>query len=165
MDILLFVDHFLPQIVSGYADGQLPFHSLVDFDLWRRIFPEGNAEKQFHWYQVSLTCNPLQDGSLLLTFILPEPTASNEPKFAAIRLKPAANDKRRCIYYTLRKPASVFDQWDIYQLPFDSSDATPDEPGHSCRDRLPEPAFCRKIQDTDSLRNFVFSVQQEPFFE
>ena len=153
MTITEFTDTFLPHLTSLYVEGSLPLHGLVDVDLWRQVFPEQGAagSKQFHWYEVGLTCNPLQDQTLLLTYTLPQPIVKGHPKFVAIRIDPQARDARRAVIYTLRKPASIYDQWDIYYLPF---------PNQNSRQ---EQKFRIKIEGTDSLRNFVFSVQQISF--
>jgi len=153
MEILDFTNIFLPNIVSLYVDEQLPLHSLVDIDTWRRVFPEdpNGSPSQIHWYQISLTCNQLQDRTILFSFILPEPTRKGDPKFVAIRLKPEAGGTYRAVYYQLCKPGSIYDQWDIYYLPLPEGK------------QKKEMKFKCKIQGTDSLRNFVYSVQQLPF--
>ena len=42
MNISEFTNIFLPQLLSQYIDGDLPFHALVDTDLWKQVFPETN---------------------------------------------------------------------------------------------------------------------------
>lgn len=155
MDISQFSNIFLPHLVALYVDGQLPLHGLVDLDTWKRVFiekPTGTIN-QIHWYEISLTCNPLKDHSLLFTFILPEPRQKGQTKFAAIRLMPEAKGEIRATYYTLCKPANILDDWDIFYLPLSIS-----QPKRELK-------FCRKIEGTDSLRNFVLTVQQTPFFD
>lgn len=163
MDILSFTDDFLPRLVARYVDGKLPLHAMLDIDLWRQLFPDDGQAEQFHWYQISITSNPLQDGTLLLTFILPEPTTARAPKFAAIRIPADHVTSRSAILYILRKPASIFDQWDIYQTAFTPIQEDEAEQGTKAEARRYEARFCCKIQDTDSLRNFVFTVQQNPY--
>lgn len=155
MTISEYTDTFLPQIASLYVEGAMPLHALVDLDLWRQVFPDSapTSAQQFHWYEVSLTCNPLQDGTLLLSYTLPEPLAKGEAKYAAIRINPCARDARRAVVYTLRKPASIYDEWDIHYLPL------PNQQGKL------DVKFRCKIEGTDSLRNFVFAVQQIPFLD
>lgn len=155
MNIQEFSDIFLPHLVILYVDGQLPLHGLVDIDTWRRVFPEtedGPAD-QIHWYQITITCNHLQDGSLLFSFILPQPQQRGQAKFAAIRLKPQAAGETCATYYTLCKPVSIDDDWDIFYL------ALP------VGRQKKELKFCRKVEGTDSLRNFVLTVQQTPFYD
>ena len=155
MEVLDFTNIFLPNIISLYVDGQLPLHSLVDIDTWSRVFPEqpDGPATQIHWKQVALTCNKLRDSTLLFTLILPQPLQKGEPKFLAIRLNPASDQPRRAVLYELCRPASIYDNWDILYLP------------------LPEGAdkkalkFKCKVDGTDSLRNFVYTVQQLPFID
>jgi len=155
MTIREFTHIFLPHLVSLYVDGELPLHGLVDIDTWRRVFPERNdgPADQILWYQISLTCNHLQDGSLLFSFILPQPQVKGQAKFAAIRLKPQAPGEACATYYTLCMPVSIDDDWDIFYL------ALP------VGRQKKELKFYRKIEGTDSLRNFVLTVQQMPFYD
>lgn len=148
-----FTNIFLPHLIQEYVDGNLPLHALVDLDTWKKVFPEDySPEKtQFHWYQVSFTCNQLKDGSILLTYILPLPELARQPHFAAIRLNLNNRSDNHVVYYVLRKPQNVDDQWDIHYLPF------PENKGKL------ELKFRRKIEGTNSVRNFVYSVQQIPF--
>ncbi len=148
-----FTDILLPHLIQLYTDGQLPLHALVDIDLWQQIFPERRplASGHFHWYEVSLTCNPLQDQTLLLSFILPQPLVYGDPKFASIRIDPQSSDSRRSALYTLHKPASIFDNWSIRCLHFTAD-----------TEQTQQPSVIQMI-GTDSLRNFVLAVQQIPF--
>lgn len=148
-----FTNDFLPHLTHSYVEGQLPLHALVDIDLWQHVFPDRSdaTREQFHWYQVGLTCNPLKDQSLLLTFTLPEPINPSEARFIAIRLMPQEKTERRAVIYTLRKPKSIFDQWNIHYLPIPNK-----------QDSMEQKFRC-KIDGTDSLRNFVLTVQQIPF--
>lgn len=161
MTTIEFTDIFLPHLVRLYVNEEFPLHALVDTDLWRRVFPETAqvgepqqaADPQFHWYEVRIACHPLQDQTLLLTYTLPEPAQKGEPKFVAIRLNTQTRDARRAVLYTLRKPASIFDQWDIHYLPL------PNQQNRT------EQKFRCKIEGTDSLRNFVLSVQHIDFLD
>lgn len=148
-----FTDILLPRLVQLYTDGQMPLHALVDIDLWQRIFPEQRptASGHFHWYEIGLTCNQLKDQTLLLSFILPQPLSFDEPKFAAIRIAPQSSEPLHAVLYTLRKPASIFDNWSIRSLSFTAPTAS-----------LQQSSSTEMI-GTDSLRNFVLSVQQIPF--
>lgn len=150
-----FTNIFLPHLIQEYVDGKLPLHALVDLDTWKKVFPvDFSLERtQFHWYQVSFTCNRLQDGTILLTYILPQPEQPKHPYFAAIRLNLNIRSDKHVVYYVLRKPQNVDDQWDIYYIPF------PENKGKL------ELKFRRKIEDASSLRNFIYSVQQLSFHD
>lgn len=151
MNISEFTNIFLPHLLSQYIDGDLPFHALVDTDLWKQVFPETNkpGEKPgILWYQIQLNSFALQDGTLLLTFSLPEPNQANLPKFAGIRLKRETNE---AVYYVLYKPKFYDDQWDIHYLPLPQG-----------KEKMKLEFKC-KIDGTSSLRNFVFTVQQLKF--
>ncbi len=144
---------FLPHLVSEYVKGTLPLHALVDFDTWKKVFPDkiSKQAKQFHWYQLEFTCNALKDHTLLFSFILPQPKGYGEVKYAAIRLNPEEHAERRAVYYILSKPRNYDDNWDIYYLPLPLG-----------AEKL-ELKFKQKISGTDSLRNFVYDVQQIAF--
>lgn len=152
MNIIDFTHIFLPQLAADYVEGRIPLHGLVDIDTWRQVFPDSVTPRsdQFHWYQIQLTCNKLQDGTLLFSFVLPHPNKSGEPKFAAFRFS-LESHRREVAYYLLQRPAKVDDAWDIHHvhLSADSSSI--------------ETQFLTKISGTDSLRNFVYSVQQTAF--
>lgn len=154
MELLHFTDIFIPRLVSLYVDGELPIHALVDFDTWKKVYPEGLSSgdiNTFHWYQFSLTCNQLKDGTLLFTFILPTAMRHGDPQFAAIRLDPQDKIERKAVYYVMRRPSNIDDQWDIFWIPFPKAN-----------DKM-ELKFCKKVEDTNSLRNFVYAVQQTEF--
>jgi len=155
MNISEFTNIFLPHLTSLYVDGLLPLHGLIDIDTWRRVFPDKDVRacNNIKWYQVKITCNPLQDGSMLFTFILPQPSQKGQAKYAAIRLKQQGPGETCATYYTLCKPASIDDDWDLFYL------ALP------VGRQKKEMKFCRKIEGTDSLRNFVLTVQQTPFYD
>lgn len=152
MTISQFTQTFLPQLVRSYADGQLPFHALVDIDLWRRLFPDqqdvAESDDRFFWYQIRLNSFELKDRTLLLTYTLPTPMRKGLPKLAGIRLN---RSTRQAHYYLLTKPQSVDDAWDIHWLPLPKA-----------ADRM-KPEFRCKIDGTDSLRNFVLTVQHLDF--
>jgi len=153
MDLNDFSKIFLPNLVSEYVKGTLPLHALVDLDTWKKVFPDKGYKqsKQFPWYQVEFTCNALKDRTILLSFILPQPKKYGEAKYAAIRLNPEEHAQRRAVYYILTKPQNYDDQWDIHYLPLPLG-----------ADKM-ELKFKQKITGTDSLRNFVYDVQQIPF--
>jgi len=154
MTISEFTDTFLPHLVLGYVRHELPLHALFDFDTWKKVFPDQQrAGKQFPWYQIKFTCNRLQDGTILLSFILPTPTQVGHPQFAAIRLNLTDDKDLRAIYYVLRKPSRYDESWLIFHLPItaDTKRLTLD--------------FKREIDGTNSLRNLVLTVQQIPYFQ
>jgi len=153
MDIHQFSKIFLPQLVLEYVKGTLPFHALVDIDTWKKVFPNKVRRHpyQIQWSQLVLTCNPLKDRTILLSFILPQPLKYGDVKFAAIRLNPEEHTLRRAVYYVLTKPQSYDDNWDISYLPLPQGE-----------DKM-ELKFIQKITGTDSLRNFVYDVQQIDF--
>ena len=151
MNISDFTHIFLPNLVKEYCDGELPLHGLIDVELWKQIFPDTANPRElghFFWYQIRLNSFGLQDQTLLLTFTLPTPLSKGQPKFAGIRLD---RNTREAHYYLLTKPQSVEDQWDIFWLPL---------PKGSQKMKL---EFCRKIDGTDSLRNFVLTAQHIAF--
>jgi hypothetical protein len=153
MDLNDFSKIFLPNLVSEYVKGNLPLHALVDLDTWKKVFPDKGFKqtKQFPWYQVEFTCNPLKDRTILFSFSLPQPKKYGEAKYAIIRLKPEEHAQRRAVYYILTKPQNYDDHWDIHYLPLPLG-----------ADKM-ELKFKQKITGTDSLRNFVLDVQQIPF--
>ncbi len=151
MNISEFTDIFLPHLLSHYIDGELPFHSLVDVDIWKQVFPEEkDVRDSSHilWYQIQFNSFELKDGTLLLTYTLPEPSQVNKAKFAGIRLNRATNE---AVYYVLYKPKYYDDQWDIWYLPLPQG-----------KQKMKMEFKC-KIDGTSSLRNFVFTVQQLKF--
>ena len=151
MNIHDFTHTFLPQLLRDYTQEKAELHALVDFELWKRIMPDTPGEQadgHFLWYQIRLNAFELQDQTLLLTYTLPVPISKGQPKFVGIRLDRA---QRQAHYYLLLKPQDVEDLWDIHWMPF---------PKASEKMKL---EFMRKIDGTDSLRNFVLTVQQKPF--
>lgn len=150
MKISDFTNIFLPLLAKEYATSHMELHSLVDLELWKQIFPDSinSQEGDFRWYQIRLNCFEMKDHTLLLTYTLPTPITRGEPKFAGIRLN---RQTREVHYYVLTKPQSVDDPWDILWAPF---------PKASEKMKL---EFKCKIDGTDSLRNFVLSVQQQEF--
>lgn len=151
MTIRDFTHTFLPQLVLEYSQGTLDLHALVDVDLWKRIFPDqtdNSSDERFFWYQVRLNSFELKDSTLLLTYTLPTPMFKDQAKFCGIRVN---RQTRQAHYYLLTKPQSIEDQWDILWMPF---------PKASEKKKL---EFLCKIDGTDSLRNFVLTVQHQDF--
>ena len=153
MDTTEFSKIFIPNIVFEYLRGTLPPHALVDIDAWEKVYPDQKHKRgnQIHWHLVEFTCNALQDRTLLLTFILPQPKKYGEVKYVAIRLKPEEHDEKRAVIYILTKPQEPDDKWDISYLPLPLG-----------ADKM-EFKFKQKISGADDLRNFVFDVQQIDF--
>ena len=148
-----FTKVFLPKIAAEYAKGTLPFHGLVDFDTWKKVFPDDvlTEKNQIQWYKVAFTCNPLPDGTLLLSFILPRPGNYGEIEYAAIRLNPQEHVIRRAVYYVLSRPQRDEDGWDILYLPLSQDSESF------------ELKFKQKVRGSDNLCNFVYDVQQIDF--
>lgn len=141
-----FTQIFLPQLASEYRDGTLPFHALVDVDLWRQVFPDFNAKPgQVQWYTVKLNAFQLNDEgeNLLLTFTLPERREEKEAKFIGMRINNMAHTLR---FYLLRRPSVVDEPWEIFQYNFD----------------LKKEIFVRKMDSTDSLREFKNNIERLP---
>ena len=158
MTVSDFTDKFIPELAALYAEGELPLHALVDFDLWKQMFRQpgyNDGADLLNWYQVSFTCNPLQDGTVMLSFVLPEPLFRQQAKFAAIRLKlrdANADAMHHVVYYTLRKPDHTYDQWDVSYLSLPAG-----------RQKKMQQEFLCKLDGPDTLRNFVYTVQRHDF--
>lgn len=146
-----FTDEFLPTLANLYRmqEANFDFHSLVDLDLWQRVFPSklGVAD-QIQWYAIKRNAFVLDDtvGSLLITYSLPEPQHANDAKFAAMRID---RDTHKLQYYTLRRPAYIDDPWDINQYSFEKK----------------KEIFAQKLQATDSLREFKCAISRLPISE
>lgn len=152
MNITEFTQTFLPHLLRDYVSRQAELHSLVDVELWKMVFPDRpdltRLDGSFLWYQIRLNGFELKDHTLLLTYTLPTPLAKGQPKFAAIRID---RSLRQAHYYLLLKPQRIDDQWDIFWIPF---------PKAAEKMKL---EFLCKIDGTDSLRNFVLTVQHQGF--
>ena len=153
MDTNQFTNIFLPRLVFEYVRGTMPLHALVDLDLWRKVFPyKGNKRNpQLNLNLVEFCCQALPDRTLLFTFVLPQPKKPEDAKFAVIRLKPEEHTVRRAVYYTLSKPQSDEDPWDICHLPL---------PLGANKMEL---KFKQKASGGDDLCNFIRDVQQIDF--
>jgi len=137
---------FLPQLAADYREGSLPFHALVDIDLWQKLFPDRNATPgQVQWYNVKLNAFDLNDeeNSLLLTFSLPLYKVKEEAKFIGLRIN---NMQNSLTYYILRRPTYNDDPWNLYQYNFKEN----------------KEVFLQKIQSTDSLREFKYCIERLP---
>lgn len=153
MSISDFTDTLLPHLLRLYLGGELPFHALVDIDLWQQVFPVSptSSTQQIDWKKIQLSSQPLTDGTLLLTYSLPQASRTGQPKYVAIRTNPEDRDSQRAVLYTLRKPIDVADCWDVFYLPFPNQE-----------DKT-EQRFRCKLEGEDSLCNFVKTVQQISF--
>jgi len=141
-----FTQIFLPQLASEYRDGALPFHALVDVDLWRQVFPDFNAVPgQVQWYTVKLNAFSLNDAeqTLLLTYSLPERREKEEAKFIGLRIN---NMTHSLNYYLLRRPSVVDEAWNLFQYNFTEK----------------KEIFVQKIDCTDSLREFRNFIERLP---
>lgn len=155
MNISVFTNEFLPQLVQQYTQETIDFHGLVDIDLWRRLFPTPDSEDktaEITWSQMRLNAFSLQDGTLLLTYELPNPTQPKQPKFIGIRIDRKSRDAR---YYVLLRARYYDEPWEIHSIDFTTANTT----GHH------DLRFLRMIEGTWSLRNFVLTVQQTQLIE
>lgn len=153
MDYSQFTNIFLPGLVSDYVNRVLPRHALIDFDSWKRFYPDifPTSTSQVLWNEIRFTCDSLTDGTLLITFALPRPQKKGDAKFAAIRINLQEKEELHATYYMLCKPQDKDDAWDILHLPLPLG-----------QDKM-ELKFLCKIEGQNSLRNFVRTVQQNPF--
>lgn len=143
-----FTDEFLPTLAALYRmqEANFDLHSLVDLDLWQRVFPcKPGVVDQIQWYAIKRDAFVLDDatGSLLITFSLPEPQHANDAKFAAMRINRGTHELQ---YYTLRRPTYIDDPWDINQYSFEKK----------------KEVFAQKLQATDSLREFKSAISRLP---
>lgn len=146
MNYTEFSDTFLPQLASDYLEGRLPFHALVDMDLWKRIFPDMNAAPgQVQWYNIKLTNFSLNDveNTLLITYSLPERRDKNEAKFIGMRIN---NMQQTLNFYLLRRPSNYDDLWNLFQYDFKNK----------------QEIFIKKIEATDSLFEFKNCIERLP---
>lgn len=130
----------------------MPFHALVDLDLWTKVFPDPVHKRstQIRLSQIQFSSKILPDRTFLIIFILPQPKKPGDAKFAAIRLNLEEHDERRAVYYILTQPQSSDDPWDISYLPLPLG-----------ADKM-EVKFKQKASG-DDMRNFIRDVQQIDF--
>ncbi|MBE6330980.1 MAG: hypothetical protein K6E73_11715 [Bacteroidales bacterium] len=144
-----FTNIFLPKLACAYRDGQIKFHALVDFDLWKKIFPDeshGNFDVQ--WSAISFNAYVLNDEekSLLIVFSIPLFKIKREAKFVAFRLD---NKRKRIVCYYLRRPQYHDDYWKIYLYDM----------------KMRKEYFITDLSDTDSMRVFIKDITDLPFRE
>lgn len=141
-----FSDKFLVTLASAYRNGTLDLHALIDFNLWKRVFPEeyGN-HLRVQWNKISFNAFTLSDStnSLLLVYKIPEAFKHREAGFIGIRLD---NNRKDLYYYSLRHPQYHDEPWMIYQYDFKKS----------------QNIFIEDIHGTNSMREFKASIERMP---
>lgn len=145
MTIREFSDIFLPTLAYRYKNYEMDFHSLVDVDTWKNIFPDSRTTyHDFLWYQIKLNSFTLSDGSGLIVYSLPEPNKASERKFIGIRFD---NKTRNLLYYVLVRPKYYDATWEIHQYSFSSKKFI----------------FECMINGTSSLRDFRNTIDSREF--
>ena len=142
-----FSNTFLLELTRSYRSGAIPFHGLIDFNLWRRICPDTDCRPNvFSWNKISFNAFTLNDSqkSLLIIYNIPIMYKKNEAEFVGIRFD---NNRKQVLYYTLRRPRYNDEAWDIYLYDFDNN----------------SDVILEKIQGTDSLREFKNAIERIPF--
>ncbi len=142
-----FTNHFLPQLAQLYLNKEIDFHALVDFDLWKKVFPDvPKADGSFYWNRISFNAFALNDpeSSLLLVYNLPLQNTPKEAQFIGIRFN---NNRTRLNMYVLRRPRFYDEFWDVFQYNFE----------------LGKEIFIEKLRGTNSLREFCADIQRLPF--
>lgn len=169
MKIKDFTYTFLPTLVEAYLRKELPFSALVDLDIWKELFPydSTSAGVDLPWSQVKLLAKPLDDGTLILIYSLPEPMDTKIAKFVAVRIDRDSIDSYNKLskseqksdncpvrYYALVRPLYHDDIWDIMQ--FDLSNTK--------RYNLDNMSWYMKNNGTWSLRAFVNTIENQPMY-
>lgn len=147
MTYIEFANHFLPQLATHYIKNQIPFHGLVDFDLWKKVFPDGQqASNPFYWNRIKFNAFILDDDarSLLIVYSIPLQNQPKEAQFIGIRLD---NNRKQVNLYALRRPRFYDELWDVFQYNFETHNEV----------------FIDKLKGTNSLREFCVGVQRLPF--
>lgn len=149
MTYLEFSNIFLLKLASSFRSGFIKIHGLVDFDLWKKTFPDDNSQiGQVIWSNINFNAFKLNDEqeSLLIVYTIPIANTSGEAKFIAFRL----NKKRdSLLLYSLRRPKFFDDPWDIFQYDF----------------KAHQNIYIKKIGGTDSLREFKASIENLEYKE
>lgn len=144
-----FSETFLLDLARSYRNGKIPFHALVDKDLWQRIFLDNETGiHSLRWYNIKINPYLLSDSesSLLIVFSIPIQNLSKETKFIGMRFN---SNRSTILFYSLCRPHYVDEAWDIFQYDFERSEYT----------------FVSKIHGTDSLREFRNNIERIPFRE
>lgn len=145
MTIKEFSDEFLPYLAASFRRGEMEFHSLVDIDTWKKVFPDTwEFPHDFVWHQIKLNSFVLDDGSGLIVFSLPEPLYSGAKKFIGLRFN---NNNRDLLYYVLTRPKIYDDPWEIQQYSFGQKKFV----------------FDFMIDGTSSLRDFKNTINAHKF--
>jgi len=142
-----FSNIFLRELTLSYRLGKIPFHGLIDFELWKKVSPADDLlPNTFSWSKISFNAFKLKDGqdSLLIIYNIPLMYKPKEAEFVGIRFN---NNRKKVLYYTLRRPKYNDDAWDIYSYDFEAK----------------TDIFLEKIQGTDSLREFKNAIERIDF--
>ena len=142
-----FTDYFLPTLAISYRSGKFNFHALVDFDLWKKVFPdEGNRNDEVQWSEISFNAFTLNDKekSLFVVFAMPERIVPNEAKFVGFRLD---NNRKRIACYSLRRPKYHDDPWKVFLYDY--------------KDK--KNFFITELMGTHSMREFINAVEKIDF--
>ena len=144
-----FSDTFLPKLATSYLNKEIDFHALIDFELWKKIFPDNELQMdQVNWNGIQFNAFSLDDDkhSLLLVYTIPTHNKKNEAKFIAFRFD---NNRNKLLLYSLRRPKYYDELWNIFQYDF----------------KLGKDVYLMKNLGTDSLREFKASIEQIEFQE
>lgn len=144
-----FTDNFILTLAKKYRNNEMPLHALVDIDLWRKVLPDNvSQDNNFHWYNIKLNAFMLEDElrSMLIVYSIPIFNRQNEIKFIGLRFD---NNRKRLLYYSLRRPKYNDEAWEIFQYDFEHN----------------EQVFINKIKGTDSLREFRNNIETISFRE
>jgi len=147
MNYVEFTDSFLLRLAKSYKMGKVGLHALVDFDLWKQLFPDQDGQQGvLRWSQISFNAFTLddEDHSLCLFYHIPLQNIKNEAMFIAIRFNKKRNE---LVYYSLRRPKYNDDPWIIFVYDFESE-----------RDYK-----IQEIQGASSLREFKAAIERLPF--
>ena len=144
-----FSNTFLLKLALSYRSGQISFHGLVDFHLWKAVFPNNESKSNnFDWRKIGFNAFQLNDKeqSLLIIYSIPHLYTPKEAEFIGIRLN---KNRSNLLYYSLRRPKYNDDPWDIFLYDYKSQ----------------KDIFINKIQGTDSMREFKNAIEKLEFRE
>lgn len=144
-----FANKFLLELARSYRNKEHQIHSLIDFELWKKIFPTSyNDMANFDWNKIHFNAFALNDSenSLLIVYNIPTSNSEKEAKFIGLRFN---NKRNNVLYYTLRRPRFYDEAWDICQYDFKSN-----------QDNIID-----KIKGTDSMREFKNAIERMKFSE
>lgn len=142
-----FSDKFIPALAKLYREKKIGVHGLVDFDTWKKVFPEPiELISDFHWQRISFNAFVLDDEekSMLIIYTLPLFNQKNEAQYIGVRL----NNKRNAIsLYYLRRPQFVDEFWKLYIYDFSRN----------------KDFFIDAIKGANSMREFKKAVTEMDF--